>query len=126
VLETVLRVLAKDYDVVAAVSDGLAAIDAIHRLKPDVAVLDISMPIMTGLQAAARINEADVPTRIVFLTVHDDPAFVDAARKAGGSGYVLKGSVSSDLLAAMKQVLKGRTVFPAHGSKPARATKSMK
>jgi len=119
VLEAVQRLLAADSDVVAAVSDGRAAVEAAVRLKPDLVVLDISMPTMTGLQAAARISAAECPPRIVFLTVHDDPAFVDAARKAGASGYVLKGSVSSDLLATVARVLDGHTVFPPAAPRPA-------
>jgi DNA-binding NarL/FixJ family response regulator len=118
VLEAVARLLAADYDVVAAVSDGAAAVEAADRLKPDVVVLDISMPNLTGLQAAARISAADSPPRIVFLTVHEDPAFVQAARSAGGSGYVLKSAIAAALLPTIGTVLGGQTVFPAASPEP--------
>jgi DNA-binding NarL/FixJ family response regulator len=112
-LERVISLVADEFDVVTAVSDGRAALDAAIVLQPDVAVFDISMPIMSGLEAAARLSASSHPPRIVFLTVHDDPAFVEAAREAGANAYVVKRHVATDLVPAIRLVLQGLTYFPA-------------
>src|SRR5947209_12839037 len=88
VLDRVSQIVSRDYDVVAAVGDGLAAVDAASVLQPDLVILDISMPVMNGLDAAARLSDSARAPRIVFLTVHEDPAFIAAARRVGASGYV--------------------------------------
>ena len=108
----VSEMLQADYEVVGAVSDGLAAVDAAEVLRPDIVVLDISMPILNGLEAAARLVEGGSPPRIVFLTVHHDADFLDAARSVGAQGYVVKRTMNADLLPAIKLVLAGQTAFP--------------
>jgi DNA-binding NarL/FixJ family response regulator len=112
-LERVSRLLTTDYDVVAAVSDGLAAVEAALRLRPDLLVLDISMPGMTGLEAAARLAELSHPAPIVFLTVHDEQEFVDAARALGALGYVLKQNIATELLPVIRRALLGKATFLA-------------
>ncbi len=97
---------------VAAVSDGCAAVDAAAVLQPDVVVLDISMPVLDGLEAAVQIVEAGCTARIVFLTVHEDCDFIEAARNAGAHGYVVKRAITSELLATIRAVLGGRFAFP--------------
>ena len=82
-LERVVSLVGAEFDVVGAVGDGQSVVDAVAVLQPDVVVLDISMPVMSGLKAAARLGESEHPPRIVFLTVHDDTAFVEAARAVG-------------------------------------------
>jgi DNA-binding NarL/FixJ family response regulator len=111
-LERAIRVVADEFDVVGAVDNGRAALDAAVVLRPDVVVFDISMPMMSGLEAAARLSESGHATRIVFLTVHEDPAFVAAAREAGALAYVVKRHVATDLLPAIRLALEGRTQFP--------------
>jgi len=111
-LERAVRLVAGEFDVVGAVSDGRAALDMALVLQPDVVVLDISMPVMSGLEAAARLTESAHPPRIVFLTVHEDPAFVEAAREAGAHGYVVKRRIATDLIPAIRTVLQGLTQFP--------------
>src|SRR5262245_23730582 len=96
-LERVSEILSHDYEVVAAVGDGRAAIDAAAALLPDVVVLDISMPVLNGFEAAARLSSCARAPRIVFLTMHDDQAFVEAARSVGACGYVLKRTVAAQL-----------------------------
>jgi DNA-binding NarL/FixJ family response regulator len=113
VLERVSEILSHDYDVVAAVGDGLAAVDAAATLLPDVVVLDISMPVLSGFEAAARLSGCPRTPRIVFLTMHEDPAFVEAARNVGASAYVLKRTIAAQLLPAIKLALEGHAVFPA-------------
>ena len=112
-LERVSRVLETDYDVVAAVPDGLTAVDAVDRLKPDLAILDISMPGLTGLEAAVKLADMGRNARVIFLTVHEDQEFVDAARSTGALGYVLKRNILTDLLPAVRRALTGRTTFLA-------------
>jgi DNA-binding NarL/FixJ family response regulator len=112
-LERVSRILSDDYDVVAAVGDGRAAVDAAAVLQPDIVILDISMPSLNGLEVAARLADCARVPRIVFLTVHEDPEFVDAARRVGACGYVLKRTVAGDLLPAIRLVLEGQPAFPA-------------
>src|SRR5262245_47983688 len=103
------RVLEAEFDVVATVGDGQAAIEEAARLKPDVLVLDISMPVVNGIEAARQLRAAGDQARIVILTVHEDPDFVRSAHQAGAEGYVVKSRLASDLLVAMNEVLAGRT-----------------
>jgi DNA-binding NarL/FixJ family response regulator len=112
VLERVSTMIGSEYEVVGAVADGLAAVDAAIVLRPDVVVLDISMPLLNGLEAAGRIVGGGVTARIVFLTVHEDPEFVEAARSAGAHGYVLKRAISAELLPAIRLALDGQYSFP--------------
>lgn len=79
------------------------------KLDPDVLVTDISMPLLDGLQAATRFQKVNHHTKIIFLTIHEDPDFLAAAFKAGASGYVTKPRLSLDLILAIHEVLKGRT-----------------
>ena len=79
------------------------------RLHPDVLVIDISMPVLNGLQAVTRVCAVHARTKVVFLTVHDDHDFVAAAFSAGASGYVTKAQLATDLVPAIREVLEGRT-----------------
>jgi len=117
-LERIAEILEADYDIVATVSNGLAAVNAASVLQPDVVILDISMPILSGLDAAAQLTGGGSPARIILLSVHEDPEFVEAARNVGAHGYVVKRTMTADLLPAVRGVLGGRTVFPVL-SKPA-------
>ena len=109
VLETVSRLVDGEFDKVAAVSDGESAVEAVCSLDPDLAVLDISMPILDGLKAAARLQEMGTRAKVLFLTVHHDPEYLDAAFSAGARGYVLKPRLGTDLLLALQEVSLGRT-----------------
>ena len=108
-LDRVARLLATECNVVGTVTDGQQALDAARELKPNVLVLDISMPVMNGIETAHRLKEAGAETRIVFLTVHDDPDFAREALEAGALGYVIKPRIASDLLAAIKEAHAGRS-----------------
>ena len=79
------------------------------ELKPDVLVLDISMPVMNGIETARSLKELGAKTRIVFLTVHDDPDYAREALEAGALGYVIKLRIASDLVAAINEVHAGRS-----------------
>ena len=95
--------------VVGQVQDGAAALVAAAALRPDVIVLDISMPGMSGLEVASGLRSAGSRAAIVFLTVHNDTEVVEAALAAGGSGYVIKARLASDLVHAVREARARRT-----------------
>ncbi len=109
ILDRVADLLAGECDVIGTAIDGRQALDSAKRLKPDVLVLDISMPVMNGIDTARNLQELGVKTRIVFLTVHDDPDFAREALEAGALGYVIKPRIASDLLTAIKEAHAGRS-----------------
>ena len=94
--------------IVGIARDGHAAIEAVESLRPDVVVLDISMPGMTGLEVASVLRMAESTSAIVFLTVHDDAEVVRAANDAGALGYVVKRRLGSDLVCAVQAARAGR------------------
>jgi DNA-binding NarL/FixJ family response regulator len=96
------------FDVVGAVGDGESLLNAAAYLQPDVLVMDISMPVLTGIEAAQRLKERGDTARIVFLTVHDDPDFVRASLATGAFGYVVKPRLASDLVHAIREALSDR------------------
>ena len=123
VLRTGLRMLIssqRDLEVVGEASDGDEAVRKATALRPDVALVDISMPGSGGIKAIERIRQAVPATRVLVLTMHDVPAYLRASLAAGASGYVVKRSADSDLLAAIRDVHRGRTVLDP--SLSARAT----
>jgi DNA-binding NarL/FixJ family response regulator len=96
-----------DMDVVAEAEDGVDAFEQAVRVRPDLCVLDVSMPRMTGLQAARQIKAHLPDTQVVMLSMHDDQKYVFDALKAGASGYVLKREVDNALLDAIRAVHRG-------------------
>jgi len=107
VLESAKKLLGPDYCVVAAVSNGLTALEAACELNPDLIVLDIEMPEMDGIRAAREMRRLGLKARIFFLTVHEDEDYIAAAR-AFGDGYVLKSRMATDLRHAIKEAISGR------------------
>ena len=107
VLQRVSELLDEDFYVVGTVTNGRDAVLAALRLKPDVLVIDISMPILNGLQATRQLHDAKQGTKIVFLTVHSSKDLVSAALSAGASGYVTKCDVATDLVPAIHEALAG-------------------
>jgi DNA-binding NarL/FixJ family response regulator len=103
------RLLEPEFDVVKAVEDGKQMLDAAPSLNPDLVVLDISMPVLNGIEAARQLRSLGCQARIVFLTVHRDPEYVQAAFAVGASGYVIKSRLVSDLRPALREVLAGRS-----------------
>lgn len=99
---------ANSCEVVGSVNDGQAAVSAAARLLPDVVVLDLSMPVLNGIEAAKRMLEAKPLTRIVFLTVEKDRDTCRAALEAGACGYVLKPRLATDLIPAIELAKDGR------------------
>jgi DNA-binding NarL/FixJ family response regulator len=112
ILERTREILTADFDVVAAVSDGMAAVEGTTRFRPDVVVLDISMPVLSGIEAATRLLAAKSPPIIVFLTVHEDSAYRDMAERLGAAGFVLKRDILSDLVHSIQRALAARAALP--------------
>jgi len=108
VLDYLTQMLSNEFEIVGVFGDGQAAFEAAFALKPEAVVFDISMPVLSGLAAAARLTESPQPPRVVFLTVHEDQDFVDAAFNVGALGYVLKRRLGTDLIPAIRAALAGR------------------
>lgn len=108
VLEGFRRLLEPEFDIAGVVEDGLAVLEAARTLKPDVVLLDISMPRLNGIDAARQLRRLVPRTRIIFVTMHADPAYVREAFRAGASGYVLKRSAATELAAAIRAALADR------------------
>jgi len=97
------------YDVVGTVDNGRALVRAAERLKPDVILLDISMPELNGIEAARQLRKLVPDAKLIFVTMHTDATFVREALRAGGSGYVAKQSAPKDLVTAIEETLQGHT-----------------
>jgi DNA-binding NarL/FixJ family response regulator len=106
-LAKVAGLLSGTCQIVGSVGDGEAALNETIRLSPDVVLMDISMPIMNGIDAAEHLIQMRVATKIIFLTVHDDPDFVRAALATGAAGYVIKSRVATDLIPAIREAIAG-------------------
>ena len=98
-----------DMAVTAEAEDGLSAVERAHAERPDVAVLDVSMPRLTGLQAARQIRSHHDEVAVLMLSMHEDDGYFFEALEAGASGYVSKRGADSDLLEAIRTVAGGRT-----------------
>jgi two-component system response regulator NreC len=96
------------FQVVAEASDGQEAVRHVESLEPDIAVMDISMPTLNGLNAAREISRSSPKTKTILLTQHDEGQYIREALEAGVKGYVLKNQVASDLLLAIRQVSRGQ------------------
>ena len=105
--EKVVQLLRPDFDVVGTACDGSSACEAVFLLSPEAVVLDISMPKMSGIDVANEIRIKGSATKVVFLTVHDDPDFVRVALKAGATGYVIKSQMATDLTVALNAARDG-------------------
>ena len=112
-LDAVSNLLADDFRLVAAVTDGRQAVDAVSRLDPDIAVLDITMPELDGFRTAQALRNAGSRAKVVFLTLHDADEYVEAALRSGANGYVLKARMEADLPCALRHALSGRKFLPS-------------
>lgn len=100
-----------DIQVVATAKNGIEAVVEANRHHPDVAVMDISMPVMDGIEATRQIRTASSITRVIILSIYDAPTLIKAALEAGASGYVLKDLIANDLLAAIRAADQGNRYF---------------
>lgn len=101
--------LSKEFSIVGGVDNGEEVIREVLRLDPDILVLDITMPGLSGIQAASHLRDAHCRTRIVFLTIHEQSEYVSAAFSAGAKGYVTKRRLGADLGMAIRRVFEGQT-----------------
>jgi DNA-binding NarL/FixJ family response regulator len=113
VISRVRATLEGEFDIVGTAGNGSDAVSAVLRLDPDVLVIDISMPLMDGLQAALALRDKRCRAKIIFLTIHGDTDYVRAAFAAGASGYVTKSRLSIDLIPAIREVVLGKRYLSA-------------
>src|SRR5512134_3826943 len=108
VLEGLRALLEKEgFEIVGEAQDGRSAVELARRFKPDIAILDIAMPALNGIDAAAEILRTSPDTRTILLTVHEEKQYVVEALRAGVSGYLLKTKAAGDLVQAIKEVSRG-------------------
>jgi DNA-binding NarL/FixJ family response regulator len=105
-------------EVVGAVEDGRALVEAAERLRPDLILIDISMPLLNGMDAARQIKKSVPDAKLIFLTMHASPVFATEALQTGASGYLLKQSAASELPLAIDTVLKGQIYLTPTITKP--------
>jgi DNA-binding NarL/FixJ family response regulator len=101
--------LEPEFEVVGVVADGRELVAAAQQHRPDAIVADVTMPSLNGIEAAVQLREIGVKARVVFLTMHRDVAYARRAMAAGAAGFVLKHSAASELIAAVREALRGRT-----------------
>jgi DNA-binding NarL/FixJ family response regulator len=109
VAEGIQKLLEPEYELVGIVADGRSLVAAAAKLQPDIVVVDISLPLLNGLDASQQLKKNNPNLKIIVLTMHSEPNFVTQAFRVGVSGYVLKQSVGSELVQAIREVVKGRT-----------------
>ena len=107
VLEGFRRLLEEHCNLVGTAEDGRTLVEAVEHLQPDLVLLDISMPRLNGIDAARKIKKNHPDMKIIFVTMHADPSYVNEAFKAGASGYLLKRSAAQELVQAIQAVMKG-------------------
>ncbi len=108
VAEGVEKLLEHEFQLCGRVADGRALVRAVEKDKPDIALVDIALPLLNGLDACRQIRKTSPEVKLLILTMHGEQYFVTEAFRAGVSGYVLKQSVAEELVFAIKEVLKGR------------------
>jgi DNA-binding NarL/FixJ family response regulator len=111
-LTALVHMLQQDFSIVGALSNGVSVVSEAAHLNPDVILLDVSLGDITGFQVAERLKSKACPSKILLLSVHENPEFVRAAFDMGLSGYVLKSQISRDLVAAIDAAAHGKHFFP--------------
>jgi DNA-binding NarL/FixJ family response regulator len=100
--------LSGEFEIAGTAGNGEEAIREVLRLDPDVIVLDITMPVMSGFQVASSLHDMRRRTKVLFLTIHEEPEYISAAFSGGACGYVTKRRLASDLVLAIREVSAGR------------------
>jgi len=101
--------LSDEFKILGTAGSGEEAIQVVAQLDPDVLVLDITMPVLNGIQVASHLSSIHSRTKVLFLTIHEEPEYVSAGFSAGAAGYVSKRRLASDLVRAIREVFAGRT-----------------
>jgi DNA-binding NarL/FixJ family response regulator len=107
--EGLRSLLEPEFEVVAVVADGRELVAAARMHRPDVIVSDVTMPSLNGIEAAIQLRERGISAKVIFLTMHRDVAYARLAMEAGAAGFVLKHSVTSELVTAVREALRGQT-----------------
>ena len=105
--EEIRRILEPEFEVVAAVEDGRAALESIGMQRPDILLVDVSLPGLGGFMLAERVRSTSPETKVIFVTAYDDPKYIARAFEIGAKGWVLKGSISAELRTAIRTALDG-------------------
>ena len=117
VAEGLVRLLSDRAEIIGSVNDGSLVVDAVTRLNPDIVILDISLPTISGLEAIRQLRSHHLDVKIIVLTMFADAALAVEALKAGASGFVLKESSGEELLMALQAVVNGQTYLAASMTK---------
>jgi DNA-binding NarL/FixJ family response regulator len=107
--EGLREILEPEFDVVAVVADGRALVSAAREHQPDVIVADVSMPSLSGIEAATQLRAQGIKVPVVFLTMHQEIGYARRAIEAGAAGYVLKHAAAAELVTAVREALRGQT-----------------
>ncbi len=116
VLVAIQNILEPEFEIVGCVDNGESLVEAAKNLQLDVIITDISMPKLSGLEAAKRLRTSGCSSKLVFLTIHTDPDVVRTALETGALGYVAKNSLTTDLVIAIREALQGRAFVPSETS----------
>ena len=108
VAEGLRSLIEPEFELVGIVEDGRALIAAAEKLKPDIIIADISMPLLNGIEAVRQIKTTNKDVKVIFLTMHPDVTYAVSALEAGALGYVLKHSAPAELITAVRRALKGK------------------
>jgi DNA-binding NarL/FixJ family response regulator len=107
-LEGLQEILSPDFEIVGTAADGRALVELAEARRPDMVIMDISMPVINGIEATRRLRGLLLETRVLILSIHTDPEWVRAAFDAGASGYLTKDSAAKEIETAIREVLRGR------------------
>src|SRR5688572_28108163 len=119
VIEALARLLRRRFDIIGTLTDGRRVVEEVGRLRPDVLLLDLSIPHVSGLEVLQRLNARQIPFKAVVLTMHADASLAVASLRMGASAFVLKESSGRELEKALQLVLEGRTYLSPQITKPA-------
>jgi DNA-binding NarL/FixJ family response regulator len=109
IVDRICVLLGKEFELAATAQNGRTLVTQVQQHQPDVVVLDISMPLMNGIEAARKIRATGSNVKLIFLSLHEDPAFVRACFNEGASGYVIKYQLEPDLIPAIREALAGNS-----------------
>lgn len=110
-IRTLLRRVRPEWEVCGEAKNGKEAVEAAAALTPDILILDVTMPVMSGLEAASRIARLGLTSRILIFTMHETKSLINEVRATGAQGYVVKSQASRDLIVAIDRILAGGTFF---------------
>lgn len=125
VLAGLRKLVEEEGEVVGTVEDGRALVEEAQRLRPDLILLDISMPLLNGLDAARQLTQLVPASKLIFLTVHTTPTYVTEAFKAGAAGYLVKQSATAELKLAIQTVMRGHHYMTPSVTKEMLGTKRL-